>query len=381
MEYKVGHEYIDKGGSSNEKDQFLRWINLDKSGMRNADGIRALNYVSKNSDCLPAYIILVSHEIKRVGNPWEDIVDFNSATIYYWGDAKLDERRRYNEFRGNKRMLQVWERILEGDLQEVPPILHFSKPKRGIVKFNGLCILHDLQLTWYEQEGVPVKNYRFELKILDQDVVKISWLHNRATNSDPRILNTNAPRIWTEYLHGNTRKMDIWAKNIQSKEEQMPESGSKDSEVLQELHDLSPTEFEAIVVELFKNLPHVSHKITRTRPTKDGGFDFYGQFVIPYPINYEIDFLGEAKKFSRESPVRPKDVSRLVARLGRGQFGIFVSTSYYTKQTQEEVLQDNYPVRLFSGKDLVSMLHELRLVDNNRINRSWLTSILDELQE
>lgn len=381
MEYKVGHEYIDKGGSSNEKDQFLRWINLDKSGMRNADGIRALNYVSKNSDYLPAYIILVSHEIKRVGNPWEDIVDFNSATIYYWGDAKLDERRRYNEFRGNKRMLQVWERILEGDLQEVPPILHFSKPKRGVVKFNGLCILHDLQLTWYEQKGIPVKNYRFELKILDQDVVKINWLHNRATNSDLSLLNTKAPRIWTEYLNGNTRKMDVWAKNIQSKEEQMPESGSKDSEVLQELHDLSPTEFEAIVVELFKNLPHVSHKITRTRPTKDGGFDFYGQFVIPYPINYEIDFLGEAKKFSRESPVRPKDVSRLVARLGRGQFGIFVSTSYYTKQTQEEVLQDNYPVRLFSGKDLVSMLHELRLVDNNRINRSWLTSILDKLQE
>lgn len=381
MEYKVGHEYIDKGGSSNEKDQFLRWINLENSGMRNADGIRALNYVSKNSDYLPAYIILVSHEIKRVGNPWEDIVDFNSATIYYWGDAKLDERRRYDEFRGNKRMLQVWERILEGDLQEVPPILHFSKPKRGVVKFNGLCILHDLQLTWYEQKGVPVKNYRFELKILDQDVVKINWLHNRATNSDLSLLNTNAPRIWTEYLNGNTRKMDIWAKNIQSKEEQMPESGSKDSEVLQELHDLSPTEFEAIVVELFKNLPHVSHKITRTRPTKDGGFDFYGQFVIPYPINYEIDFLGEAKKFSRESPVRPKDVSRLVARLGRGQFGIFVSTSYYTKQTQEEVLQDNYPVRLFSGKDLVSMLHELRLVDNNKINRSWLTSILDKLQE
>jgi restriction endonuclease Mrr len=381
MEYKIGHEYIDKGGSSNEKDQFLRWINLDNSGMRNADGIRALNYVSRNSDYLPAYIILVSHEVKRVGNPWEDIVDFNSATIYYWGDAKLDERRRYNEFRGNKRMLQVWEKILEGNLQEVPPILHFSKPKRGVVKFNGLCILHDLQLTWYEQEGVPVKNYRFELKILDQDVVKINWLHNRATNSDLNLLNTNAPQVWKEYLKSNTRKMDIWSKNIQSKEEQLPESGSKDSEVLKELHDLNPIEFEAVVVELFKNLPHVSHKITRTRPTKDGGFDFYGQFVIPYPINYEIDFLGEAKKFSPESPVRPKDVSRLVARLGRGQFGIFVSTSYYTKQTQEEVLHDNYPVRLFSGKDLVRMLHELRLVDNNRINTSWLNSILDKLQE
>lgn len=381
MEYKVGHEYIDKGGSSNEMDQFLRWINIDNSGMRNADGIRAVNYVAKNSDALPAYIILVSHEVKRIGNPWEDIVDFNSATIYYWGDAKLNEQKRYDEFRGNKRMLQVWEKILEGKLQEIPPILHFSKPKRGVVKFNGLCILHDLQLTWYEQEGIPVKNYRFELKILDQDIVKIAWLHSRATNSDFSLLNTDAPAVWAEYLKGNVRKMDIWAKIIQSKEEQLPPSESKDSEVLQELHDLSPIEFEAIVVELFKNLPHVSHKITRTRATKDGGFDFYGQFVIPYPINYEIDFLGEAKKFSRAIPVQPKHVSRLVARLDRGQFGIFVTTSYYTKQTQEEVLHDNYPIKLFSGKDLVRMLHELRLVDNNRIKETWLRSILDKLKE
>ena len=31
------------------------------------------------------------------------------------------------------------------------------------------------------------------------------------------------------------------------------------------------------------------------------------------------------------------DVSRLVARLQRGEYGIFVTTSYYTKAAQEEV--------------------------------------------
>ena len=73
LKYKIGHIYTDTGGSSKPNDQFLRWINIPGSGMRNADGIRALNYVGKKSDSLPAYIILVSHEIKNVGNLLKDI--------------------------------------------------------------------------------------------------------------------------------------------------------------------------------------------------------------------------------------------------------------------------------------------------------------------
>lgn len=375
MIYKIGHEYIDKGGSSHPEDQFLRWINIDGSGMRNADGIRALNFISKKSDHNPAYIILISHDIKRTGNPWEDKVDFNTATILYWGDAKLDRDKKYNEFRGNKRMLQAWESKLDGRLEEVPPILHFSKPRKGIVKFNGLCVLDDLQITWFEQKGTPVKNYRFVLKILDQDTVDVNWLHYRANNHELHLLNKNAPHVWKQYLKGKLLKLDIWSKKILTKEQQLPEIGTKDSDILDILHKQSPIGFEAIVVDLFKNLPNVSHKITRTRPTADGGFDFFGQFSIPYPINYEISFLGEAKKFGRNSPVQPKHVSRLVARLGRGQLGIFVTTSYYTRQTQKEVLEDNYPVKLFSGKDLVNILHELRLVENNKIKDEWLNSI------
>src|SRR5690606_28344857 len=128
--------------------------------------------------------------------------------------------------------------------------------------------------------------------------------------------------------------------SVMDKNEQLPPLGSQEAILLNRLHQLNPTEFEAVVVELFRNLPHVNHKIVRTRPIADGGFDFYGQFSISYPVKYEIEFLGEAKKFSRDSAVQPKHVSRLVARLNRGQFGIFVTTSYYTRQTQREVLED-----------------------------------------
>jgi hypothetical protein len=76
--------------------------------------------------------------------------------------------------------------------------------------------------------------------------------------------------------------------------------------------------------------------------------------------------------------IGPKDVSRLVARLGRGQYGIFVTTSYYTPQAQEEVLLDSYPVRLFSGIHLVRFLRELKLVEGAQIKQQWLDSVRSE---
>lgn len=379
-EYKIGHSYTDTGGSSKTNDQFLRWINIPQSGMRNADGIRALNYVHKKSDFIPAYIMLVSHEIKRNGNPWEDIIDYSTSSIYYWGDAKFNEKLDYSSFRGNKRLLQIWHLILEGQFEKVPPILHFSKPKKGVVKFNGLCVLTNLELTWFEQQGNPVKNYRCELTILDHEKVEVDWLHDRAKSIDMSAINKNAPKAWKDYINGNIHKLDIWSNKVLKKEEQLPQEKSKDSGLLERLRQLSPTQFEAVVVDLFKNLPHVNHKITRTRPTADGGFDFFGQFTIPHPVKYEIEFLGEVKKFGRNNAVQPKHVSRLVARLNRGQYGLFVTTSYYTRQTQKEVLEDGYPVKLFSGLDLVNILHELRLVDNGRIKPSWLETVTSGIE-
>ena len=379
MEYKIGHQYKDTGGTSKSEDQFLRWINIPNSGMRNQDGIRAINYVQFDSNYIPAYIILVSHEIKSHGNPWEDVIDLSTSQIYYWGDAKFDREKNYPDFRGNKRLLQTWEAVLQNDLDKVPPILHFNKPKKGIVEFTGLCVLSDLQITWFEDKGKPVKNYKCVLTILDEDIVNVDWLHYRARCNDISKLNDTAPKSWKSYIKGNINKLDIYSKSILKKEDQLPKINSTGAKLLTQLHNLHPTEFEAVVVEIFKKLPHVSHKIIRTRPSRDGGFDFVGEFSIPYPLNYDIEFLGEVKKYERDNRIEPKHISRLVARLNRGQFGIFVTLSYFTDQAQKEIIEDNYPVRLYSGIDIVNMLHELRLVENETIKQSWIDSIKENM--
>ena len=81
------------------------------------------------------------------------------------------------------------------------------------------------------------------------------------------------------------------------------------------------------------------------------------------------------KRYKATNGGTPGDVSRLVARLRRGEYGLFVTTSYYTRQAQEEVLADGYPVKLFAAVDLVRMMKELKLVTGNRIRPERLAAV------
>ena len=103
---------------------------------------------------------------------------------------------------------------------------------------------------------------------------------------------------------------------------------------------------------------------------------FFGEFKLSSILEYRIKFRGEVKKWDIKRNVSPKDVSRLVARLKRGEYGIFVTTSTFSKQTQEEVLIDGYPVKLISGIDLVNMFKHLNLINDNSIKTYWVKNIL-----
>ena len=112
----------------------------------------------------------------------------------------------------------------------------------------------------------------------------------------------------------------------------------------------------------------------QTRLSRDGGFDFSGTFTLPPPLDYEIGFRGEVKRYA-SNYVGPKDVSRLVARLGRGEYGLFVTTSYFSTQAQEEVFADAYPARLFSGQDVVRMMRQLGAATGDDIRQSWIDTV------
>ena len=361
-------------------DQFLGWINLPGSGMRNMGGIRSLKFTGL-AEQVTAAIILVTDDRSAgsASNPWDDLVDLHHGRIVYWGDAKFDVGRRVDDFPGNRALKEAFNQVLDSQMAVVPPILHFSKRATGSLTFNGLCVLERLELTWFEDHERPVRNYRAHLTILDEEFVDVAWIHSRVTASSRSDLVGRGPRAWQRYQDGVIDRLRVWAPLIRSTASQMPPPGSGDAAVLGQLAALTPTGFEAAVVSLLSELEEVRHNITRTRPTADGGFDFFGTFALPPPIQYEIPFRGEAKKYARTTAVGPKDVSRLVARLSRGQYGIFVTTSYFTRQTQEEVLEDRYPTTLVAGADLVRIMRELRVASGDEIRRAWLRAVEAEV--
>lgn len=373
--YKLGVEYKDTGSSTNPDDQFLRILNIPGSGMRNTPGIRPFKFLNLK---LPvhAYIVLVTHErsASPAANPWEDSVDLHAGRIIYWGDAKHDPRRGLDDFLGNRALRAAFDLVLTDDRVLIPPILHFSKPRPGLVRFNGLCVFDRLELTWFEDHGHPVRNYRAHLTVLDVDEVEIDWLHRRVRAASDQSLQWDGPAAWRRYQAGEVERLQVWAPEIRSREVQLPSEGSAAAQVLDQLVSLSPAVFEGAVVSLFQQVD-VVHQISQTRLTADGGFDFEGSFKLPPPLEYAIDFRGEVKRYARRTAVGPKDVSRLVARLGRGQYGLFVTTSYFTRQTQAEVLEDRYPTRLFAGADVVRFMRELRIVKGSQIAPQWLAAI------
>jgi Restriction endonuclease AspBHI N-terminal/Restriction endonuclease len=374
--YRLGHEYRDTGGSGNESDQFLRWLNIPGSGMKNMPGIRPFKFTNLKNVPIHAYIVLVTHErsANRTANPWEDFVDVNAGRIIYWGDAKWDAKRTLDDFVGNRALRAAFDAVLAGRLDIAPPILHFSKPRPGVVVFNGLCSLERLELSWFEDNGRPVRNYRAHLAILDEEFADVDWLHRRATAGDVSQLEGDGPSAWRDYQAGLLRRLQVWAPRIRSKQAQLPPDDSPDARVLAELTRMSPPIFEGAIVSVFEEL-EIVHRVTQTRPTADGGFDFFGAFTLPPPLEYEIDFRGEVKRYQRTTGVGVKDVSRLVARLGRGQYGLFVTTSYFSPQAQAEVLEDRYPTALFAGVDVVRLLKELGAARAGTLSPRWLSAV------
>ena len=87
-----------------------------------------------------------------------------------------------------------------------------------------------------------------------------------------------------------------------------------------------------------------------TKKGGDGGVDFIGRLDIGSDFaKTKLIVLGQAKCENLKSPTNGQHIARTVARLKRGWIGVYVTTSYFSRSVQKEVLDDNYPVILIDG--------------------------------
>jgi restriction endonuclease Mrr len=334
--------------------------------VKNSGGIRARKAPDGG---LAVLVLLSSHVSVATYNPWDDIIDDLQGRIWYWGDAKAHPVKTRDAWFGNQCLQRVWIAVGEKRWEDVPPILHFSKLAKGHVKFMGLCVLTDLQDGWIEDKGHRVRNLRARLDILDVEDVPVSWIQGRIHG-----LQIDVPKEWRKYEQtGVHNRLVVYKKHVRSREEQIP-TNAEDLALLHTLNQIEPFQFERAIVRTFEAMD-IGHDIQGTRAVRDGGFDFFGQFRLPPPLAYSIPMKGEVKRYDPAGGgVGPKDVARLVARLQRGEHGIFATSSYFTTQAQNEIFEDRYPVELIYGNRLIALLKTVGAIRGGELDPVWLAT-------
>ncbi len=320
---------------------------------------------------------------------WPDSLDPHTGIFTYYGDNRRPGRDLHDTDRsGNLLLRKAFECAhgTESDRRTVPPFLLFEKaaPGRRIL-FRGLLAPgaatltadDDLVAIWRSSRGRRFQNYRARFTVLDEARITRAWL---ADVIDGRAIDSpHCSPAWKTWVGSRVYKPMIAPPTavIRSKVEQVP-ADPVGQAILAEIRDYyrgREHDFERCAVELWRLIAPSTGPCDVTRPSRDGGRDAIGVYVLGPPADpVEIDFALEAKCYSETNSVGVREVSRLISRLRYRHFGVFITTSHFNQQVYSEVRNDGHPIALVGGRDIIDVLRA-HGYSNVEAVRTWLEKI------
>ena len=353
-------------------DPLPRLLKVSNSGgFRYRGGIGALQLVVLTSS--------------RKDPDWPDTLDRETGVYTYFGDNKRPGRALHDTPRkGNELLRRIFSLADLGrdGRRCVPPVFLFANTGewRDVV-FLGLAVpgtadlrsSEDLVAVWKVSKGSRFQNYRARFSVLDAPVVTRAWIDDViAGNPHSR----NAPRAWSSWVKSGRRRtlLATRSREHRTRGEQLPEHPQGIS-ILKCIHEYFQDDFHAFercavaIARLF--LPDIA-EIDLTRPFRDGGRDAIGKLRIGTGASgILVDFALEAKCYEVSAGVGVRDVSRLISRLRHRQFGILVTTSYVSLQAYREIKDDQHPIVIIAGVDVISLLRDNGYTQPQSV-REWL---------
>lgn len=327
---------------------------------------------------------------------WPDSIMPELGRFTYFGDNKTPGHDVHDTpRRGNQILRDAFEAIHVGDRRSVPPFLIFTKAGQGRdVMFRGLAVpgaaamspFDDLVAVWSSRDGMRFRNYKAVFTILDTPVVSRRWIDALVANEPEQA--SDAPAAWTEWV-STGRYRPLLARRQQhfrSPSAQLP-TRAADIELLEALHGYFADHpegayaFEKCAADLVKRMDSNVISIDVTRPWRDGGRDGVGRYRIgPRETSISVQFALEAKckRPSSTNTSGVRETSRLVSRLRHRQFGIFVTTSCIGLQAYQELIEDEHPVLVLAGGDVVEVLRESGIDDISKLH-TWLEGVAPKL--
>ncbi|GAB2507447.1 restriction endonuclease [Lysobacter humi (ex Lee et al. 2017)] len=315
---------------------------------------------------------------------WPDSIDRETGIFTYYGDNRKPGRELHDTPRkGNQLLRDVFSDAHAGQVtrRRVPPIFLFaSTAEWRDVQFLGLAVpgandlmrSEDLSAIW-RVAGSRFQNYRAKFTVLDCSSISRDWLETLIAGVPA---DDKAPPAWLHWVATGRAKPLAGPRSIdhRSKAEQLPET--QDARALLSIvhqhfagrpHDFE--HFAAAIAQMM--LPDIS-AIDVTRPSRDGGRDAVGKMRIGAgPSAITVDFALEAKCYGPTNSVGVRDMSRLISRLRHRQFGVLVTTSWVDTQAYKEIKEDQHPVIVISGGDIVRLLQQRSIARAGEL-QDWL---------
>jgi hypothetical protein len=348
----------------------------------------------------PAILISSSgHNSGSASNPWHDVYEPDLGFVRYFGDAK--RRGDPSKSPGNKILLSEYERHSSGDSSErekATPIFFFERTvvdrrQKGNVKFHGIGVIEKVELmTQFNPEIGYFTNYLFTFAILslskDSERVDWDWINRRRTGDSGIDL---APSSWKAWLIGGHESLPALRRRVQrttieSSKSQLPQPGSREAKALECIYGFysgRKHRFELLASRVV--MSHINRHGGKyiegwvTPGTGDGGVDFVGRIELGSGFaTVPVVVLGQAKCESQKTPTSGIDIARTVARLKRGWIGAYVTTSYFSKPSQMEIAEDQYPMIKINGLALAQEALALQQLAGNHTLSDYLANLESE---
>lgn len=300
---------------------------------------------------------------------WRDELDRTLGRFTYWGDNRIAGNPICKTSLGGNAFLQdIFNNNSLGLRKKVAPVFVFQKAGGNDMIFLGLAVPGDVRMrpqdslvaVWAQNNKGRYQNYKSIFTILDVSEIDRRWLHDLEYNDG--YASEYAPKVWKKWVDKGTYTPLITEKNpiqYRRKNEQIPSPSSEEFKMLKTIIDYfsDPYDFEECACKIAQIMDPNIIQISTTRRVRDGGRDANGKYRVGNLSNgIELDFALEAKRYDINNSVGVKETSRLISRIKNRQFGIIVTTSYVGDQAYKEIIEDQHPIIIISGKDIVEIL-------------------------
>ena len=367
VELRIDARYRNTNNWKAAADEFNRFFRFgDGRGIKNVGGFRAKSRAggsTKITDC--CFCVLVTN----LGETeWPDSLDREEGLFVYYGDNRSPGHALNDTPVGGNALLELVFSLAHGASRDkVPPFLCFESFEGAdgmYMRFLGVAApgrpgvsgLEDLVAVWRIKDGKRFQNYRALFSILEAETVGHAWLEDLVQGVLPSA-SRHCPEAWRTWVAHNRYHLLRCERTIQvrSRVEQTPRNERERAVLKALISELSPREFEFAAASLVQLMDPRFVNLEVTPAVRDRGRDVVAQYRVGHELHQVLlAAYVEAKQWQGSVGVKP--MMRLLSRIKHRDLGVFVTTSYFEKQVQEELREDRHPVILISGGDIARLL-------------------------